>query len=236
MDCITVIVGQRSRAFNVNKSILRISCTYFDDQILAKKGKNAGSKEVRLPDSTIRAFVLYLGWLQTGCFYIVDEDDDSHAPDDEPVDHADREDMDPSEVEREKWYECYMLGHMMRDVGFQDACIDLAQEKIASGDDDMMIAATRFYTKISVPYRGHRDFAVAIAAHFWDRQRFEYVPNFDYPTQFVKDLVAYIGPPLRVRGIPAASVQNFFKNVGCKYHAHTTLKKPCYKGTHPAFK
>jgi len=30
--------------------------------------------------------------------------------------------------------------------------------------------------------------------------------------------------------------EDFFKDVGCKYHAHVALNKPCYKETHPAYK
>lgn len=230
------MVGSKFREFNVNKSILRTSCTFFDDQLVAKKGKNAGSKQVRLPDNTIRAFELYLGWLQTGRFYIVAEEDaDSPLFGDEPVDHSDHVGISPSEVEREKWYECYMLGHKIQDLDFQDACIDLAQKKIVSDNEDMMIAATRFY-KTSRTDSAHRKFAVAIAAHLWDRERFLFVPKSDYPKQFLEDLVAYMGPWLRVDRLRAASVQTFSKYAGCKYHAHVALNKPCNKETHSAFK
>ncbi|KAI4619188.1 uncharacterized protein J4E87_007776 [Alternaria ethzedia] len=235
-DTTTVFVGRLSRAFPVDNKLLRTSCDFFHDQPLTKKGKHAGSKQVRLPDNTIRAFELYLGWLQTGCFYIVAEEDaDSPLSDYEPVDHSDRVGISPSEVEREKWYECYLLGQNIQDHNFQDACIDLAQEKIASGNQDMMIAACRFY-KTSPIDEAHRKFAVTVAAHLWNTERFELVTRIDYPKMFLEELVAYIGPRLRLVTVPEASKQTFFKNAGCQYHAHTTLKKPCYKETHPAFK
>ncbi|KAI4948198.1 hypothetical protein J4E91_006192 [Alternaria rosae] len=235
-DSITVIVGRLSKAFTVDKKLLRTSCSFFDDQPHEKKDMNAGPKEVRLQDITGRAFEIYRGWLQTGCFYIVDEDDDSHPPDDEPADHSDKDYMNPSEVEREKWYECYMLGHKIRDVGFQDACVDLVKETITSGSDNMMVVATRLY-KTNGTNSVHREFAVAIAAHLWKPEIFAYVPHFNYPKLFVEDLVAYMGPKMRRKQLSVEEpVATIFKNADCKYHAHVWLKKPCYKETHPAFK
>ena len=235
-DITTVIVGALAKVFPVDKKLLRTSCTFFDNQPLAKKGQIAVPNQVTLSDTTGRAFRIYLAWLQTGCFYIAGEDtDDLSLSDDDFLDHADEDAMSPSGVEYEKWYECYKLGHHIKDVGFQDACIDLAQEMITSGKD-MVVVQSRIYN-IDDGHSVHRRFAVDIAAHLWKPVTFHLVPQYNYPRHFTEDLLQYFGQEERKKCRSMQQpAETFFKDVGCKYHAHKGLKEPCYKETHPAFK
>ncbi|KAI4707138.1 hypothetical protein J4E89_008077 [Alternaria sp. Ai002NY15] len=235
-DITTVIVGTLSKVFPVDKKLLRTSTTFFDNQPLAKKGKAAVPNQVTLPDTTGRAFRIYLSWLQTGYFYIVGEDpDDTPLSEDEPRDHFNDDAMSPSGVEYEKWYECYKLGHNIKDVGFQDACIDLSQEMITSGKD-MVVVQSRIYN-IDDGHSVHRKFAVDIAAHLWKPVTFHLVPQYNYPRHFTEDLLQYFGQEERKKCRSMEQpAETFFKDVGCKYHAHVALKKPCYKETHPAYK
>ncbi|KAI4639370.1 hypothetical protein J4E93_009198 [Alternaria ventricosa] len=162
---ITVLVGKKLKAFNVDRSILRTSCTYFDDQAYTKKGKNAKPKQVKLPDITVRAFEIYQAWLQTGGFYIMEEEEAPTPPSTNPPLANDRalrsdkeDDATESRLKKErearadeeaaKWRECYLLGHAIEDNGFQDACIDLAQEKMVSESGKMM-DLTEMYTNLS---------------------------------------------------------------------------------------
>jgi len=227
-----------SKVFPVDKKLLRTSTTFFDNQPLAKKGKTAVPNQVTLPDTTGRAFRIYLSWLQTGHFYIVGEDpDDTPLSEDDPVDYPIHHDaLDASGLEYEKWYECYKLGHNIKDVGFQDACIDLSQEMITSGKY-MMVVQSRVY-KLDGSHQEHRKFAVDIAAHLWKPITFKLIdPGYDYKMRFFEDLLIYFGQEERKKCRSMEKpTETFFKDVDCKYHAHKSLKEPCYKETHPAYK
>ena len=225
------------KVFPVDKKLLRTSCTFFDSQPLAKKGKTAVPNQVTLPDTTGRAFRIYLAWLQTGCFYIAGKDpDDSPLSEDEPVDYPNHDVLDASGLEYQKWYECYELGHKIEDVGFLHACIDLSQEMIISCKY-MVVVQSRVY-RLDRSHSAHRKFAVDIAAHLWKPVTFTLVkPGYDYRVRFFEDLLVYFGTEERKKCRSMFKpAKTFFKDAGCTYHAHVALNKPCYKETPPAYK
>ena len=187
-----------------------------------------GPKEVKLPDVEPRAFEIYLGWLETGYFYITEEDDlvNSLIKDDS---------RNIKDDECGKWNECYTLGHAIRDCGFQDACIDWILEKMVSEDMIMLHVPLAVY-EICDTIPAHRQFAVDGVAHFWYDDDFENMEDDKFPPKFVLDLAKYMGSNMRHRNVAAEDNKEFFRDIGCKYHAHVALNKPCYKKTHPAYK
>ncbi|KAI4923476.1 hypothetical protein J4E85_008514 [Alternaria conjuncta] len=223
---ITVIVGDED-SFTVDKSTLLTSSEFFK-KILGTSLKTNGPEEVDLPDVEPRAFGIYLGWLETGYFYITEENDliNSLISDDFGSIRDD---------ECTKWNECYTLGHEIQDCGFQDACIDWILEKMISEDMIMLHVPLAVY-EIGGKIPAHRKFAVDGVAHFWNDGDFEKLEDDKFPPKFILDLAKYMGSNMRHKHVAAEDDEKFFENVGCKYHAHVALNKPCYKKTHPAYK
>ena len=224
---ITVIVGHYEEPFIVDKGTLLTSSDFFK-KTLGTSLKNNGPEDVYLPDVEPRAFEIYLGWLETAIFYIMEEDDCVSGP---AVDEF------GSKVDDEcnKWSECYTLGNVIQDCGFQDACIDWMQEKMISDEADMMDIPNIVYG-IDGQLPAHRQFAVDTAAHGWSADLFDDLKEYGYSSEFVVDLLKYVGPKMRLNQAVEQDYKGFFENVGCKYHEHARLKKPCYKETHPAYK
>lgn len=248
---ITVLVGKKSKAFNIDRSILRTSCTYFEDQAFTKKGKNVKPRQVKLPDTTVRAFEIYQAWLQTGGFYIMEEEEAPSSPSTNPTmanDRAVRSDKEDdaaesrlkkahkahAEEESAKWRECYMLGNAIKDNGFQDACIDLAQEKMISESGKIMDLVKCIYEAKST-WSERRKFVVDTAAHLWKGEAFEWVRCENYHRDFLEDMMKYVGPKMRKEILKRQFAAAFFRDAGCKYHDHNR-RGDCYKETHPAYK
>ncbi|KAI4648979.1 uncharacterized protein J4E78_008496 [Alternaria triticimaculans] len=223
---ITVLVGN-DESFTVDKSTLLTSSEFFK-KTLGTSLKTNGPEEVDLPDAKPRAFEIYLGWLETGYFYITEEHD---------IDSPPQSDKNGCILDGEcnKWNECYTLGNVIQDCGFQDACIDWIQEKMISDEADLMNIPDIVYG-IDDRLPAHRQFTVDIAAHCWSSSVFGDLKEDRYPSEFMIDLLKYVGPKLRLSQVVEQDYKVFFENVGCKYHEHARLKKPCYKETHPAYK
>jgi len=222
---VTVRVGYEEISFTVDKSTLLISSELF------KKGldtlPNTDRLEViDLPDAKPRAFEIYLGWLETGHFYIMEGNDVRENNCGEMLNND----------EFWKWDECYKLGYAIQDCGFQDACIDWLQEKIISEGDMIMIHVPETVYMIDDQVPAHCQLFVDIAAHLWGDWRFEEMEEDDYPSEFLMDLLKHVSKKMRHNKVAREKPEDFFKDVGCKYHAHVALNKPCYKETHPAYK
>jgi hypothetical protein len=227
-DIITVLVGEDSTAFTVEKHVLLQSSKFFkaaSDQ----SSKSVRRNEVKLLDKTPRSFGIYLKWLRDGYFYTREDTD----VDDPPT--LDNEGSLGDE-EFNKWEECYRLGHYLQDCSFKDACIDLLQEKMVTEDTYMFELAATIYANTSAPST-HRNFAIDVVAHFWDEDGFGDIREDDSPYEFLGDLIKYIGPAMRREELGEEEEKEmFFRYAGCKYHEHVALNEPCYKKTHPAFK
>ncbi|KAI4682735.1 uncharacterized protein J4E84_007199 [Alternaria hordeiaustralica] len=224
---ITVLVGHEEDSFTVDKSFLLTSSEFFK-KTLETSPKTNGPEEVDLPDVEPRAFQIYLGWLETGYFYITEEDDlVNNSIEDDPGT------IDDDECR--KWNECYTLGHAIRDCSFQDACIDWILEKMVFEDMIMLHVPLAVYA-ICDKIPAHRQFAVDGVAHLWDDDDFENLEDEKWPSKFILDLAKYMGSNMRHKNVADEDYEKLFENIGCKYHAHVALNKPCYKKTHPAYR
>ena len=184
----------------------------FFKSTLDAPSKKTPSKEIKL-DNTAQSFEIYLKWLHSGYFYIVEEKDD-HGTDNAYM----------------KWEECYGLGHELQDWSFKDACIDLAQETVISGNRHFNDLSYPIYTTSPAP-QAHKTFAIHLAAHLWWDSDFRRIPDTESPVEWLVDLIAYMGPKMRHSELTEIEkAEEFFKNVGCKYHAHGP-NTPCYKKT-----
>ncbi|KAI4608649.1 hypothetical protein J4E83_009086 [Alternaria metachromatica] len=224
---ITILVGDDEEPFIVDKGTLLASSDFFR-KVFDTSLNIKDPEEVDLPDVKPRAFEIYLWWLRTGIFYIMEQDDvDDSAEEDELGIINDEE--------YSKWDECYMLGHLVQDCDFQDACIDLMQEKMISEDVHMLEMPDTVYG-IDVILPAHRQFAVDTAAHLWGELTFNNLEEDDNSRVFIIDLLKYVSTKMRHNKVAKEKPKDFFKDIGCKYHAHVALNKPCYKKTHPAYK
>ena len=222
---ITVIVGLDEESFIVDKGTLLTSSEFFK-KTLGTSLKNNGPEDVYLPDVEPRAFEIYLGWLETGYFYIMEKHDVRENEFGEIL----------NDDECWKWDECYKLGHVIQDCDFQDACIEWLQEKMISEEDYIMTHVPKTVYGIDDQVPAHRQFVVDIAAHLWTDRRFEEIEEDDCPPEYLMDILKHIGPKMRYDKVAQKEYEDFFKDVGCKYHAHVALNKPCYKKTHPVYK
>jgi len=175
-----------------------------------------------------RAFQIYLGWLDTGYFYITEDHDIDSPP------QSDKHGC-VFDGECKKWNECYALGHTIQDYDFQDACIDWAQEKMLFEKATMTYIPHVVYG-IHDQLPAHRQFAVDVAAQFWTEDTFNILEEDSYSRAFMIDLLKSIGLKMRRRALAMEDHEEFFRDIGCKYHAHIALNKPCYKKIHPAYK
>ncbi|KAI4673609.1 uncharacterized protein J4E88_008665 [Alternaria novae-zelandiae] len=222
---ITVIVGLDEEPFIVDKGTLLTSSDFFK-KTLGTSLKNNGPEEVYLSDAEPRAFEIYLGWLETGYFYIMEKNDVKESEFGEIL----------NDDECSKWDECYKLGHVIQDYDFQDACIDWLHEKIISDEHYIMTHVLETVYGIDDQVPAHRQLVVDVAAHLWTDKIFEEIEEDDYPPKYLMDILKQIGPKMRVAQVVEQDHEAFFQDVGCKYHAHVALNKPCYKNTHPAYK
>ncbi|KAI4690366.1 hypothetical protein J4E81_007519 [Alternaria sp. BMP 2799] len=224
---ITVLVGKDSESFTVDKDILSGS-DLFKKKNLDVLPKTDRPNSVNLPDVKPRAFIIYLWWLETGIFYMLEEDDVASPA---VID----EDGFTEDKELNKWSECYILGNAIQDCGFQDACIDWIQEKMLSEGVSIVCVPGAVYGTDD-QLQAHRQFVVDLVAHVWPASIFNDFTEENCPAEFMIDLVKYIGQKMRQGEVAVEEYEDFFKDVGCKYHAHVALNKPCYKKTHPAYK
>jgi hypothetical protein len=107
----------------------------------------------------------------------------------------------------------------------------MAQDKMISEDTCLFDRDKAIYPH-SASYSPHRDFAVEVAAHNWETQVFANVPDDDndHAPEFLMDLVAYMGIKARSGEIVKEdTLADFFEDVGCKYHEHSIVMRPCYK-------
>jgi hypothetical protein len=218
---ITVIVGEDKKKFFVHESHIRSSSEFFD-RAMNGDWKEKATRTIDLPEIDPRAFSVYLKWLHSGQFFIREADDLD-------LDCDDAECM--GDGEWSKWSASYKLGSYLMDGDFRDAFIDMAIEKMREEDHYNVDLPSDIYI-YSPEGSNHRKLALDIALHSWTDSEFKLVAQREHGVDFLTDLVAALGPKLRI-GLEGMSTWEFFsENIDtCRYHEHTLLgeEKPCYK-------
>ncbi|KAF2124791.1 hypothetical protein P153DRAFT_400871 [Dothidotthia symphoricarpi CBS 119687] len=217
---ITVLVGEDEevKKFLVHQDQLTISSEFFK-KALSGDWEESSTRTVQLPETDVTAFGIYVKWLYSGKFYIMEDNDKSDKDEDDLIpDH-----------ELDKWHSCYVLGSFLQDLDFKDALIDMLIEK-ARLELAFSIHLVESVYDFSLATSPHRELVVHAVAHVWPNPFFQIKVLKEQPAEFLADLLVYIGPPAKLRIFQAQSVNDFFKDLKpCRYHEHTLNNSPCYK-------
>jgi hypothetical protein len=188
----------------------------FFNTALKTEWKEGQEQDVKLPETEVEIFEIYVKWLYTGRVFLAKE--------------GDRDIAGTSSKEWPRWSSCYILGDFLQDFDFKDACIDTCIEAMC---DTIQIphGLPRWIYACSTPTSAHRGLAIDTFINCWTRATWmEYTSR---PAEFFVDVLRLIGPQLEagMKRVPVSKYLN--SNDTCKYHDHGT-EKPCYK-TKPAF-
>jgi hypothetical protein len=188
----------------------------FFDTALKKEWKEGQEQDVKLPETEVEIFEIYVKWLYTGRVFLAKEGDVISSG--------------KGSNEWPRWYFCYALGDFLQDCDFKDACIDTCIEAMC----DMAKIPTglsKWIYPYSTPTSAHRRFVVDTFVNC--RNRATWTDDVYNPAEFLTDVVKPIGPKLKL-GLECEPVDEYLDpNYTCKYHDHGP-EKPCYK-TKPAF-
>jgi hypothetical protein len=214
-----VLVDKQKYRFRVHEEHITSSSEFFK-KAMSGNWKEKEARQVKLPDTTLRAFEIYVAWLYTSLFYITDDNDCENEDQDKNA-------LIPDE-EFNKWKECYTLADFVLDDDFKDALIDVLMDKMNTEGSYWYDVARLIY-----PHTGaespHRQFAIDCAVKLWDSEDFDRFAEEECPVDFKDDLIMAMGANLR-DGLDKERVKEFVGDIEpCQYHEHTAKNTPCYK-------
>lgn len=239
----TVIVGETKKDFFVHETLITRSSSFFQ-AALSKNWKEGQTKTVELPGTKPEIFHIYLDWLYTGpqfAFTKATVASDRVSTEIRKPGAAATTPPQPSapastapSVHHEwiKWHDCYELGSYLLDTDFRDALIDMATEKMSS-EDEYNVDSTKYIYPSSTGQSPHRKLAVELAVNVWFDQSFQQVPEANYPSEFLADLVVELGPKVcfgsAFRSTEDVSIHSYTQSsTDCKFHEHTLDDEECY--------
>lgn len=183
-------------------------------------GPNNRTTEIALPDVHPASFRIYVNWLYTGRFNIIDETGGTQQL--LPKGSA-TTDHDWTTLRQ-----CFELADFLQDNDYKDAMIDMFVQKMTK-ENKYFEELPNFIYPLTHARSPARKLAVDVAVHLWDEETYEGVREADYPVEFLADVVKRLGLRIRLSKAPKHDVDIFFESVKCQYHEHILTYSLCYK-------
>lgn len=212
-----MLVGRRKVEIYVHEVILSSSSAYLKNA-LKPEWQDSDEKQIVLRDIDVASFRIYVNWLYTGRFNMIDDPAKRTKTTTESAAVSDKE--------WKRWTQCYELANFLQDSDCKDALVDMSIEKMMS-DHEYVLELPNIIYSTSRSQSPSRMLAVDIAVNVWSQDTIGRTDQADYSAEFLVDVLK---AGLR-RGISLPqNVQAFFKSKDtCVYHEHTLTNTPCYK-------
>ena len=214
-----MLVGHDKDEFTIHEDNITSSSEFFK-KAMSGDWKEKEARQVELPDTTSRAFEIYVKWLYTGLFYITEHGDINAK--------SECKDGVVRDSELNNWAECYALAGFVCDDDFRDALIDGAIDRMHTDDAYYLTLAKEIYLH-TAPKSLHREFAIDCTVKLCDSEDFGLFVKAKFPEDFKDDLIMAIVVDMPY-AIQCQSVEEFLEDIEpCQYHEHRAKHTPCYK-------
>lgn len=218
-----VLVGPDEEKIYVHKAIFGFSSDFLKNILKPqwkKGGRNSRTTEIALPDVHPASFRIYVNWLYTSRFNIIDKTGGTQQL------------MPKGSVTTDHdWTtlrQCFELADFLQDSDYKDALIDLFIQKMTD-ENKYFEELPNFIYPLTHAQSPARKLAVDVAVKMWNVETYQRVGKADYPAEFLADVVTKLGSRIRFEMINEHGADVFFEDVECEYHEHTLTNSLCYK-------
>jgi hypothetical protein len=188
---------------------------------LKPQWRSRRATEISLPDVDAASFSIYVNWLYTGRFKIINSTGG--------IQQLMSEGSATTDDELTTLRQCFELADFLQDSDYKDALIDIFIEKM-SATDEYLEDLPKFIYPLTHAQSPARKLAVDVAVNMWNEKTYQGVDKAGYPAEFLADVLTKLGSKIRRFDIIYEYGPSiFFEEVGCEYHEHTLTNSLCYK-------